>query len=246
MLAKCGPKVIWHWAHAGRRHCDPWWENETAWHRQWKSYFPEAAREVVHFDSTGERHVADVKTSRGMVIEFQNSPMPLDELRSREAFYGKLMWIVNGTSFADRFHILSPLPDPRSAFAQDLVFCEQRVDWLGRGFWRKSENPHRLGPNDLVRMHSMTEIEDDIRKNHVGHHLFDWKRPRDVWYDAAAAVFLDFGGEMLWRLGRYDDRGLRCIRRVSKKDLVVKNGGTYASGEASEPMSRGNRPPRRV
>jgi len=26
-LAKCGPKVTHHWAHAGRRNCDPWWGN---------------------------------------------------------------------------------------------------------------------------------------------------------------------------------------------------------------------------
>jgi len=28
MVAKCGPRVIHHWAHAGRRNCDPWWEND--------------------------------------------------------------------------------------------------------------------------------------------------------------------------------------------------------------------------
>jgi competence protein CoiA len=75
-LAKCGSKVIWHWAHAGRRHCDPWWQNETLWHRCWKSYFPEPWREVVHVDDeTGEKHIADVKTAGGLVVEFQNSPM---------------------------------------------------------------------------------------------------------------------------------------------------------------------------
>jgi hypothetical protein len=81
--------VYWHWSHAGTRHCDPWWENETDWHRRWRSYFPEAEREIVHFDDVGEKHVADVKTSRGMVIEFQHSAMPPDELRARETFYGR-------------------------------------------------------------------------------------------------------------------------------------------------------------
>ncbi|WP_218834777.1 competence protein CoiA family protein [Burkholderia ubonensis] len=35
-IAKCGPRVMHHWAHASRRDCDPWWENETPWHREWK------------------------------------------------------------------------------------------------------------------------------------------------------------------------------------------------------------------
>jgi competence protein CoiA len=39
-VAKCGARVMHHWAHATRANCDPWWENETLWHRQWKSLFP--------------------------------------------------------------------------------------------------------------------------------------------------------------------------------------------------------------
>ena len=25
MTAKCGELIVWHWAHRGRRVCDPWW-----------------------------------------------------------------------------------------------------------------------------------------------------------------------------------------------------------------------------
>lgn len=32
-IPKCGELKIWHWAHSGKRMCDPWWENETEWHR---------------------------------------------------------------------------------------------------------------------------------------------------------------------------------------------------------------------
>lgn len=232
MLAKSGPKVTTpYWSHIGRRDCDAWWENETEWHRRWKSYFPAAEREIVHFDEAGEKHVADVKTSRGMVIECQNSDMSLDELRARETFYGKMMWIVNGEPFKERFHILSALPDPASEFAADLVFCEQRFNSLGRGFfWKKSENPGhegRMAANDLFLMHSVREIEADIAANHRGHYLFDWKRPRDVWYAATAPVFLDLGGpDLLW-LQTYDERGLRCIREVRKLDVITKNGGVF-------------------
>jgi competence protein CoiA len=137
------------------------------------------------------------------------------------------MWIVDGAPFAGRFQILSALPDPTSEFARDLVFSPQRVDWLGRSFWRKSENPDPSAT--MVLVHSMAEIEAEIvRHHHVGHRLFDWRRAHDVWYAATAPVFIDLGGPVLWRLGVYDDRGLRCVKRVLKRDLVAKNGGSYA------------------
>ena len=96
MVAKCGEVKIWHWAHKGRRACDPWWENETEWHRTWKGHFPESWQEVVHQADSGEIHIADVKTDQGWVIEFQYSYIRPAERRSRDAFYPKLVWVVNG------------------------------------------------------------------------------------------------------------------------------------------------------
>ncbi|WP_428249827.1 competence protein CoiA [Ferrovibrio sp.] len=97
LIAKCGRVKLWHWAHKRKFSCDPWWENETEWHRRWKNQFPAEWQEVVHFDvRAGERHIADVKCSSGLVVEFQNSPMSYEELRTREQFYGDMIWIVNG------------------------------------------------------------------------------------------------------------------------------------------------------
>ena len=68
-IAKCGSKTIHHWAHKSLLHCDNWWENETEWHRKWKAYFPVAWQEVVHYDKvTGEKHIADVKTDKGLSL----------------------------------------------------------------------------------------------------------------------------------------------------------------------------------
>ena len=176
MLAKCGERVLWHWAHRGRRHCDSWWESETPWHRTWKARFPEANREVVQFDDrSGEKHVADVKTDAGVVLEFQNSPMAASELRARELFYGRMLWIVNGESF--RFSIGRSLPDPGCELLRDVVFYP-RAD----GFWRRSENPEvAAGRTDLlVEYHSRREVEDEIDRNYAGHHAFEWLRPRLV------------------------------------------------------------------
>lgn len=226
-IAKCGPKIVWHWAHAGQRHCDPWSENETPWHANWKGLFPIENQEIVHHDEhTGEKHVADVKTDRGLVIELQNSPMSFEELRSREAFYGRMIWIVNGAPFAKQFFLLDALPDPETAFATDLVFNRTHHAHQGRTFWRKSENPAG-GP--LVLAHSMAEIREQIERNFAGHHLFDWVRARTVWFDATAPVFLDFGSDGFFWLKRYDSRNLWCVQRVSKRRLVAKNGGIWRS-----------------
>src|SRR4051812_6395999 len=97
VLAKCGNIKIHHWAHKTLQECDSWWEPETAWHREWKNLFPERFREVVFTDPiTNEIHRADVHTSKGVTLEFQNSPIAIEELKSREAFYLKLIWVVNG------------------------------------------------------------------------------------------------------------------------------------------------------
>ena len=97
MVAKCGEVKIWHWAHQGRRVCDSWWENETEWHRAWKEEFPVNWQEVIHQAENGEKHIADVKTDQGWVIEFQHSHIKPEERRSRDEFYSKLVWVVDGT-----------------------------------------------------------------------------------------------------------------------------------------------------
>jgi competence protein CoiA len=97
MIAKCGKIKIRHWAHKGGHHCDPWWENETEWHRAWKNRFPTNWQEVVRKADNGAKHIADVLTDQGWVLEFQHSHIPPEERRTRDTFYTKLVWVVNGT-----------------------------------------------------------------------------------------------------------------------------------------------------
>lgn len=68
MLAKCGRVKVWHWAHKGNPPCDPWWESETEWHREWKDRFPKEWQEITHIDPiSGEQHIADVKNPFGQI-----------------------------------------------------------------------------------------------------------------------------------------------------------------------------------
>jgi hypothetical protein len=97
LVAKCGEVKFWHWAHKSGRLCDPWWENETEWHRAWKDQFPLDWQEVVHHAEDGEKHIADIKTDRDWFIEIQHSYIEPEERRSRDAFYKKLVWVVDAT-----------------------------------------------------------------------------------------------------------------------------------------------------
>ena len=96
LIARCGDLKVWHWAHKGRRVCDHWWESETEWHRAWKDTFPKEWQEVVHFAEDGEKHIADIKTPDGFVIEFQHSYIKAEEKLAREQFYKNMVWVVDG------------------------------------------------------------------------------------------------------------------------------------------------------
>jgi hypothetical protein len=59
-------------------------------------------------------------------------------------------------------------------------------------FYRKSENPD-IQPGDLVEVHSTLSIQTEVERAYTGHHQFDWVRPRTVWFESNAPIFMDFG-----------------------------------------------------
>jgi competence protein CoiA len=93
---RCGKIRVHHWYHPPG-HFDHRWEPETPWHRNWKNLFPKEWQEVLHRAENGERHLADVKTARGQVLEFQHSEITEEERSSREAIYGEMCWVVDGS-----------------------------------------------------------------------------------------------------------------------------------------------------
>ncbi|MEP4545485.1 MAG: competence protein CoiA family protein [Saccharospirillum sp.] len=138
LIAKCGELKVNHWSHQGNRNCDPWWENETEWHRAWKDNFVKEWQEVVHTDeNSGEKHIADVKTNSDWVIEFQHSQISLEERNSRNNFYPKLIWVLDGTRrkrdkvafhrLLDEFSIESDDPKFNAIIGQDD--CRLIKEW---------------------------------------------------------------------------------------------------------------------
>jgi len=104
--AVCGDINIHHWRHDVSSNCDPWKEHETEWHRSWKEHFPEEWREVI-IENAEERHIADLLTVHGLVVEFQNSSISNKTIQIREQFYNKMIWLINADHFKDNFSIRS-------------------------------------------------------------------------------------------------------------------------------------------
>ena len=165
MVAKCGRVKMWHWAHMPRNNCDPWGGAETEWHRDWKNCFPADWREVVHIDErTREKHIADVKSPHGLVIEFQHSPIDYDELVSREAFYQNMIWVVDGDRASTDPGMFNVGFSSKPADFRPLVHL---VKWWGQSRllhkWAESTTPVYIdfGRNGLWRFLKFWP-EDDV------------------------------------------------------------------------------------
>ena len=48
-------------------------------------------------DDQGELHIADVKTPKGLVVEFQHSYLRPEEAKKRTEFHQPMFWVVDGT-----------------------------------------------------------------------------------------------------------------------------------------------------
>lgn len=220
-VAKCGPRIMHHWAHASRHDCDPWWENETEWHREWKNLFPSECREQIRIAPDGEVHRADIITPTGIVIEVQHSAMTDAERQSRETFYQNLIWIVDGRGFRKQFDLHHLLPDPDNEEAKDLVWVKAARGMEGANsgiFWRRSENLY-AGRGDMVEIHGLHKVEHLIATCR-GHQQYSWVKPRRTWLDAQCPVYIDFGDEWLLQLQKYGSNKLECVYRVSKKKFL--------------------------
>ncbi len=164
LVAKCGEIKLHHWAHKGNRNCDPWWEPETEWHRSWKNSFPiECQENILYDEQTGEKHIADIRTTHDLVIEFQHSHIHPDEHRQREKFYKHMIWVVDCTRLkGDYPRFLKGKTDFRLTDEQGRFF----VDYLDGCFpsaWIGSSVP-------VIFDFKGTEIIDD--PNDIRNHLY--------------------------------------------------------------------------
>ncbi len=94
-----------HFAH--KESCtETWTYDMSEWHRMWQSFFPGKTEEFMEYG--GNKHKADVFTNN-KVIEFQHSPMVLEEFRDRNEFYTSLgyevIWVFDLTELVEKGNI---------------------------------------------------------------------------------------------------------------------------------------------
>lgn len=77
---------------------DGWGHDTSAWHIDWQLRFPEEFYEK-RLEHNGIWHVADIATNRNIIIEFQHSPISIEEFRERNAFYTtcgyRVIWVFD-------------------------------------------------------------------------------------------------------------------------------------------------------
>ena len=215
VISKCGNIKLHHWAHISSDKCDSWWENETEWHRQWKNHFTIDTREVTFYDSVlAEYHRADVHNKNGVTIEFQNSPLTIEELNSRNEFYKRIIWVVNGKKFKG-FEITHNIPDPNCDMLQEWDFLHGRH----LAFASKSD-----AKKSMVRLYSLNCPELRELTLSQSHLSFVWKYAHAAWYTSTTPIFIDFGGEQLyWLRRRIQERyDYWYLQQVSKLSFLSK------------------------
>ena len=220
MIAKCGRHKIWHWAHKSRMHCDPWWEPETEWHREWKNCFPSEWHEIIQVDPvTGEKHIADVKTSHSLVIEFQHSTISPVELKSREEFYNNMVWIVDGCKNEQNryyFDLGEPASEPSRRSHTATTSSTSGQSTLFDLIDEASTELVSASPVSEEPSVPFPEFRTDYR--------FYWYSSSKFfhnWAQATKPVYVDFGDDTLWHLKDFTPsikQGI--VRRVYKTDLI--------------------------
>ncbi len=215
VIAKCGSIKLHHWAHETLKDCDSWQENETEWHRAWKNNFPESFREKPFNDkTTGEIHRADIHTDNGITIEFQNSSISIEEVKSRDLFYQKLIWVVNGIHFQNNFEIQKNIPNPSDRILDDYVFSEN-----GNVLYREKD---LLNDDPLKEVFGFQSFKS--LKVSDNYYRFDWKNPKSAWMQSKSFVFFDFGCDNLYllKLRKQIEYKYFYLQKFKKSDFIRK------------------------
>jgi hypothetical protein len=197
VISKCGEINVWYWSHVKDENCDNWHEPETFWHMHWKMTFGKEKTEII-IKKKDKKHIADVLTTNNVVIELQNSPIQKSTIREREEFYGeRMLWLLNGLEFKKNLTPKKYWDDIRYEIFED-------------------------NPKELVKLIMGPDIEKGVNGE-----FFNWKYPRRSWIDVQRPVFIDLGGETIFKVK--EGMGTKQIRGkyYSKKKFLEKYGGNY-------------------
>lgn len=175
VVAKCGEIKVAHWAHKSNKNCDSWHEKESDWHLMWKNYFPQEWQEIIMHDENGEKHIADVCTQNGFILEFQHSLIKPEERLSREKFYKNMNWVVDGTrckSYYEKF-----AKEIKNAIIISRITADsQREVGVQAGY---NSNGQEVFPTHIGNLLQIYQLDKLLPKN---------------WLNSSVPVVFDFKG----------------------------------------------------
>jgi len=114
-------------------------------------------------------------------------------------------------------------PISKSTIREREEFYGERMLWVING----SEFKRNFILRDEGYFPHWWGYEHDQTKNKVGKKFFKWSPPRRSWEDVKRPVFIDFGGENLFRIKRGMGVSLGYGRFVSKEDFLNKYNGNF-------------------
>ena len=111
-----------------------------------QDHFPKNNLEVGIAGSNGKiEHRADIQLNNKLVIEIQNSPIKIEDIDSRESFYGRnnMLWVINGATLANKssvhfidrtntFSIYIDIPGSYSKFSNYFEWALQNSEVINR------------------------------------------------------------------------------------------------------------------
>lgn len=156
------PKIsVDHWAHVSKGDCLGCNEPMTQWHRDWQDCYPLECRErrVKH-------HIADVMID-DFVIEFQHSSLTGDKIKSREATYRHLAWVLDVTEHSPAIdgHVWSAdtcTLDRYRYLCRSVIFLD--MGSIGVVHVHTFDQAARSGTGVLYSRDAFIEISKDITR----------------------------------------------------------------------------------
>lgn len=144
LIARKGEVRAPHWWHVKGK-CDDWYQPKGPWHIYWQSKFPVEMQEVPVtrlINGAEIKHIADIRTGEGLVIEVQYSPINQALVEERELFYGKMLWLISMTRGA-RFSRFAEVSSEWSRFykcgSHDVWGLDGQHQWSIPCAWEKSD-----------------------------------------------------------------------------------------------------------
>lgn len=194
VISKCGSIKVWHWSHLSNKDCDDWYEPESEWHKNWKDEFPKECQEF-----TMGRHRADIRTKNRWIIELQNSSISSEEIKDREEYYKRMVWLFNG-----------------QRFAKGLEFKNKNGIITFR--WK---NP----PKSLWDAKKEIYLDIHLKSLELITKINRLKKQDKILRANSEEVYNEYNGETYWISDGYCDVKLLLIKQLKEQLNIIENKG---------------------